>query len=284
MGEPLPKPDHELPSYGRSLVLTVTGALMVIVFLLQTVIAFVQRSTAKGFWASITNSDVRAWIAAAETAAWRLKWVVIPVTIVVLWGTRKIYRSMLRSPESYCGLGYARAGFVTSAAVPLLIALLIGVTVPERLAQRRDSNEAGENALAYATDRVLGQYEKMFGTKPPDTKALHRLPDPDGSIASLIKALETAEYKPSADLAAAPTKNPQPPRGAVIRNAAFSPTVEVPSESFSFTNYELRLPGPDKILGNEDDRLVRDGVIVSDDTKATKPVATSATATKATKQ
>jgi hypothetical protein len=284
VGEPLPKPDRELPSYGRSLLLTVTGALMVIVFLVQTVIEFVQRSTAKGFWASIANSDIRAWIAAAETAAWRLKWVAIPVTILVLWGTRKIYRSMLRSPESFCGFGYARAGFVTSAAVPLFIALLIGVTVPERLTQRRDANEAAEKALAYATDRILDQYEKTFGTKPPDTKALSRLPDPDGSIAILMKELETADYKPSVDLAAAPTKNPQPPRGAVIRNAAFSPSAEVPSESFSFTNYELRLPGPDKVLGNEDDLLVRDGVIISNDTKATKPIATSATATKATKR
>src|SRR6185436_8831997 len=32
VGEALPKPEHELPSYGRSLVLSVMGALLVLVF------------------------------------------------------------------------------------------------------------------------------------------------------------------------------------------------------------------------------------------------------------
>ncbi len=44
VGEALPKPEHELPSYGRSLLLAVTGLLMVLVFLTQTIIALVQRA------------------------------------------------------------------------------------------------------------------------------------------------------------------------------------------------------------------------------------------------
>lgn len=275
MGEPLPKPDHELPSYGRSLLLSVIGTLMVIVLFVETIMAFVQRgATFFGFW---------SWVAAAETAAWRLKWVAIPATIFVLWGTRRLYRSLLQSPESYCGLGYARAGFVASASVPLMIALLIGVTVPERLRLRQDAKDASMNALVYATDRVLLQYQKEFGTFPADKKDLARLPDPNGSIAALLRDLEAAEYKPSADLAAVPIKNPQPPRVAVIRNAAFTPPAEAPTESLSFTNYELRLAGPDNVRGTEDDLVVRDGVItsVSDDNR---PVATRATAAKATKR
>jgi hypothetical protein len=256
---------------------------MAIVFIAQTIISFVQLSTAKSFLASIANSDLRAWIAAAETAAWRLKWVAIPVTAVVFWGTRKIYRSMLHSRESFCGFGYARAGFVTSAMVPLMIALLIGVTIPERIRQHDMAIEAGNNALGYGYDRVLNQYREEFGALPSDKKDLARLPDPDGSIAALLRELEAAEYKPTADLAAAPTKNPQPPRGAVIRTAAFSPAAE-PTESVAFTNYELRMPGPDKTLGTDDDLVIRDGVIVSNEIKPKNPVATSATATKATKQ
>lgn len=247
---------------------------MVIAFLIETVIAFVQRATGSFGFSS--------WIGAAETAAWRLKWIALPVTIVVLWGTRKIYRAMLQSPASYCGFRYARAGFLASAALPLVIALLIGVTVPERLRHRQVANEAGQNALAYATNRVLLQYQKEFGTFPADKKDLGRLPDPDGSIARLLRELDAAEYKPSADLAAVPTKNPQPQRGTVIRNAAFTPAASAPAESLSFTNYELRLPGPDKVRGNEDDLVIRDGII-STSTEDVTPVATRATASKGLK-
>ena len=30
----------------------------------------------------------------------------------------------------------------------------------------------------------------------------------------------------------------------------------------SFTSYELRLPGPDKILNNDDDIIIREGVVM----------------------
>ena len=82
VGEPLPRPEHELPSYARSLMLTVSGTLMVLVFLTQTIIALVQRST-RGATSSLALAsmfpfDWWSWLAAAETAAWRLKWVMIP--------------------------------------------------------------------------------------------------------------------------------------------------------------------------------------------------------------
>src|ERR1051326_1784851 len=63
VGEPLPKPAYELPSYGRALILSVSGLLIVLVFLVQTIIAMAQRATGWfAFW---------SWVGAAETAAWR---------------------------------------------------------------------------------------------------------------------------------------------------------------------------------------------------------------------
>ena len=44
VGEALPKPENELPYYGRSLLLAVIGTLMVAVFLTQTIIALVQKA------------------------------------------------------------------------------------------------------------------------------------------------------------------------------------------------------------------------------------------------
>jgi hypothetical protein len=63
-----------------------------------------------------------------------------------------------------------------------------------------------------------------------------------------------------------PKQKPRTLRGAVIRNASLNTAADDSlsdslGEGLSFTNYELRLPGPDKITGTEDDLVVRDGVI-----------------------
>ncbi len=267
VGEALPKPEHELPSYGRSLLLAVTGLLMVLVFLTQTIIALVQRAprvTPTLSLSSVIPWDIWSWVAAGETAAWRLKWIAIPVTIIVLWGSLKIYRSMLKSPARFCGLGYAKTGLMASALVPVLIAVLIGVTVPERLRQRQLGLQAASYALGYRVDRALLEYSARFGTLPADLKDLRRLPDADGSIAAALSNLDASAYKPSADLAALPKRKPHTLRGAVIRNASLdTATDDSPGEGLSFTNYDLPLPGADKLMGTEDDLIVRDGVIIA---------------------
>jgi hypothetical protein len=235
------------------------------VFLTQTIVAITQTST-RGATSnlaafSMIPFDLSSWIAAAETAAWRLKWVMIPITVLVLFGSRKLYRSMLAEPSRFCGQRYARNGYLASATIPLLILILIGVTVPERLRHRQWGIEARTKALGYATDRVLLEYRDKFGTLPSDKTDLARLPDPDGSIAALLKEIDASEYKVSAEVAAVPTQRPRPLRGAVIRNASLGTTGDEPlSEALSFTNYELRLPGADKLLNTEDDLIVLDGV------------------------
>jgi hypothetical protein len=265
VGEALPKPEHELPSYGRSLLLAVTGCLMVLVFLTQTVIALVQRApsvTSKLALFSVLPLDFWSWVAAGQTAAWRLKWIALPLTIVVLSGSLKIYRSMLKSPARFCGLRYARTGLVASALVPVLIAVLIGVTVPERLRQRQDGLQAASYAMGYRVARAQLEYNARFGTLPAELNDLRRLPDPDGSIAAALSILDPSTYKPSADLAALPKQKSRNLRGAVIRNASLdTATDDLPGEGLSFTNYELRLPGADKLMGTEDDLIVKDGVI-----------------------
>ena len=266
VGEPLPRPEHELPSYARSLVLAITGTLMVLIFLTQTIIALVQRSTRSATsslaLASIVPLDLWPWIAAAETAAWRLKWVMIPITVLVLFGSRKLYRSLLAEPSRFCGQRYARRGYLASAGVPLLIVILIGVTVPERLRRRQDGIEAGINAQIHRTDRALDEYRQKFGTLPSDLKDLSRLPDADGSLAAALKNIDASGYAVNSEVAAVPTKKPRPLRGAVILNASVAPAGdETLSGGISFTNYELRLPGVDKVLNTEDDLIVRDGVI-----------------------
>jgi hypothetical protein len=275
VGEPLPKPERELPSYARSLILAVTGFLMVVVFLTQTVIALIQRAT------------INLWsvIAAAETAAWRLKWAAIPATILVLWFSRKVYRSMLQSPERFCGFRMARTGLAASAVVPVLIAVLIGVTVPERLRQRADAAEAGTIVVGRTIDRAIFEYKMRFERVPNDLNDLKQLPDPDGSIAAALAVIDVESnptaYKPTVDVAA--SQKPQSFRGAALRKASLSTDDNPMGEGLAFTNYELPLPGPDKIFGTEDDMILRDGLITKA-SEATKPILSTTASAKPEKR
>ncbi len=263
VGEPLPRPEHELPSFGRSLVLTVMGSLMALTFLTQTFLSLTQRSsrgaTSNLAFFSMIPLDFWSWVAAAETAAWQLKWAMIPVTLVVILGGRKLYRSIAQAPTRFCGVRFARAGFLASAIVPIMVVFFIGITVPERLRQREDGIQAGFNAQGYRIDRALGDYRTKFGTLPSELKDLSRLPDTDGSLAAALQNLDTSGYEARAEIAS--KQKPQPLRGTVIRNASLTITDDLPNEAVSFTNYVLPLAGADKVLGTEDDLIVRDGVI-----------------------
>ncbi|HYV82039.1 MAG TPA: hypothetical protein VE931_00915 [Pyrinomonadaceae bacterium] len=255
VGEPLPKPAQELPSYGRALLLAVSGSLAVLVFVSQTLIAFFQRPEGWGFW---------NWVAAGETAAWRLKWVSIPVLFAVLWIGRKLYRSILNQPERFCGLKYARRGLLASSVVTLLIALLIGITVPARMEQRRLSKEAGIRAQGYAIELAMAQYKLKYKTYPADLRSLlDRTPDADGTLAAALLNIDPNSYHTYVDVAANSTEKTRMRRGTVIRKASFSPDVDdTPSGGLAFTNYALVLPGEDKLYGTEDDWIIQDGMIM----------------------
>jgi hypothetical protein len=237
------------------LVLSVTGSLVALVFVVQTIIAFAQKwSGSFGFW---------NWVAAGETAAWRLKWTAVPVLFVILWFGRKIYRSILSQPERFCGVKYARHGLLASATVAMLIALLIGITVPTRLEHRSWAQEAAMRAQGYAIERALYEYQVRYKTYPAALKDLQqRIPDPDGTLAAALADLDPSTYRPTSAVAAVEPVKSRRMGGVDIRKASFSSaTDDSPSGGFSFTNYSLPLPGEDKILGTEDDWIVWDGMV-----------------------
>jgi hypothetical protein len=271
VGEPLPKPAYELPSYGRALILAVTGSLVALIFVVQLLIAFVQKwSGSLGFW---------TWVAAGETAAWRLKWIAIPSLFLILWFGRKLYRSILSQPQRFCGVTYARRGLLASATVAMLIALLIGITVPARLEHRRLAKEAAVLAQGYTIERALFEYRVKYHSLPADFKTLQeRVSDPDGSLAEALKDLDPLAYKPSADVAVNSSERSRKMRGGVIRNASLSATDDTPPGGLAFNNYVLRLPGADKIPGNDDDWIVDNGVLkrYSDSAKGSVGMSVSA--------
>ena len=255
VGEPLPRPAHELPSYGRAFVLAVAGSLTVLLFVTQTIIAiFSKHLDPFGAW---------SWIAAGQTAAWRLKWVSMPLLILTVWLGRKLYRSIKQQPEKFCGLKHARRGLFASSLVVVLIALLIGVTVPQRLRQRELAKDAAWKAYYHTFERAVLEYQVRYQTLPAETAdLLKRIPDPDGSLAEALRHIDPSGYRPSADFAANAAAKPQSLRGAAIRRVSLSSaTDDLPAGGLAFTTYELQLPGEDQVLGTEDDWIAQNGIL-----------------------
>lgn len=185
---------------------------------------------------------------------------------MTLWLGRKLYRSIKQEPERFCGVKYARRGLLASATVSLVVAVLIGVTVPARLEKRRIAIEATHHARYLTIAAAMLEYRLIYKTVPDESRwreELAKLPDLDGSIAEALRTIDVAEYQPRAEVAAVSTQKSTALRGAVIRRASLSSATDDSTPAgLAFTQYDLRLPGEDKILGNEDDWIDRDGVVM----------------------
>lgn len=269
VGEPLARPEFELPAYGRGVLVGAMGLVLLLSFMLSTLFAFFEQTPVTiGFWPLVS---------AAETAAWRLKWFAVPFAIVALWGGSLVYRTIRRERVRFAGHDFARCGLAASALVLVMIATFIGLTVPERLRQRQRGIEAAVEAQGYTLQRALLEYRAQYKTYPTTFKDLQDgLADTDGSIAIALSNIDPSTYKPSANLADASTAKPRRLRGAALRRASTNnSTDDAVNERISFTNYEVRLPGADKIANTDDDWVMRDGVFVRPSKSAGGPSGSS---------
>jgi hypothetical protein len=115
-------------------------------------------------------------------------------------------------------------------------------------------------------DLALFRYQLEHKTLPDQStvkEELSTLSDPDGSIAAALAVIDLQGYQPRAEVAAVAGEKSRSLRGVAIRKASFnSSTDDSTPAGLAFTHYELRLAGDDKIFGNDDDYIVRDGVIM----------------------
>ncbi|HEX8709968.1 MAG TPA: hypothetical protein VF723_17135 [Pyrinomonadaceae bacterium] len=269
VGEPLSRPLKELPFYGRALLVSTVGAATLITFLVSTIAALLENHPVKlDFW---------SWVSAAETAAWQLKWIALPVSALALWGGALLCASIRRAPLRFAGLRAAEGGLAASALVALMIAVFIGATIPERLRKRERGMEAGIYSQGYTIQRALLEYRERYGTLPATLDELKLgLPDRDGSIAAALANIDSTAYSPGADIASLPKKKARNLRGSALRNASMRSTDDGPAGGLAFTKYEMRLPGQDKKLGTEDDWVIRNGVVSRPSEIAQQPATSDA--------
>jgi len=254
IGPPLARPEHQLTSYGRAVLTLVAGVVMTLVFLVSVATTLIQ---SKKF--SIQFGTI---VTVGEVVAWSLKWIALPAAIVVFWSSARMIQSIKLQPARFSGLRMARGGFVSAIVTTITVATLIGVTLPERYRRHQWAVEAETNARIYTVNRALLEFKERYGTYPSALDDLNKLPDPYGVIAEAVRNTDPAGYQPSSPpLAAASTKvKTLPLRGGALRAANDETTTD---HAVSFTNYDLRLAGEDKIMFTSDDLIVRDGVIMS---------------------
>lgn len=266
VGPPLAKAEHELPSFGRAGVAFASGLAMSGTFLVLLVAVFIEKKPgAIGFWTLMT---------AGEIVAWRVKWAALPIAIAVIWISARIVRSIKQNPTRFIGLHGARMGLVAACVVTLLVAALIGITIPDRLRQRQDSLDAAQHARLYTLHLALLEYRELHGTYPTDPDrwidALRALPDPHGRIAEALRFVDPNGYQATAQVAAASTKSkPLVTSGLALRKA--SSAINPEPASVSFTSYELRMPSEHRALASDDDFVLRDGVINQSPSSTTAP-------------
>ena len=258
VGPPLAKAEYELPSYGRATLTFVAGGAMTVAFLGLVIATLFQNGN--------FTVNVERLLNAGQIAAWQIKWVALPVAIIVLWGAAGLVGSIKKNPTRFAGLRAGRVGLASALVATLMIASLIGMTVPERLRRHGWALQAGSDARDYTLVRAMNEYRELHGSVPSDpdelVKELRTLPDPDGSIARALQGLDAGGYKPGAVVAAASTKSkPQVLRTSALRNAE-TRGVQPLTQPLTFNTYELRTPGPDKVINTDDDSIIRDGIIL----------------------
>ena len=257
VGPPLARPERELPGYGRALASAGAGLVLLVASLAAFVGALLRRETF-----SLSPS---ALLRAAETAAWELKWTALPLSLVCVYLCARLCHGVAGDAARFAGLRLARAGVALSSVFALLLASLVGVTVPERLRTRELARRASDEALLYAGDRALARYRARFGTYPASASDLKRLNDPECRLATVVAQMEAGEYKPQADLASL-SEGRAKSRGrrasALVRARANSNADDSLGAGLVLTNYELILPGRDRLIGTADDLRVRDGRVL----------------------
>lgn len=253
VGPPLARPEHELPSFGRSALAFTIGTVMFLTFVGLLIAAFIENKSSFGFWTLVT---------AGEIAAWRVKWVVMFGSLAALCVTARMVRSISQNPLRFIGLVPAQIGLGGVLTVMFLVVAFIGITVPERLRQREYSIEAAISARGHTINRALLEYRELHGTLPTENyvRALSDLPDPDGSIAEALRFVDPNGYAPTAKLAVAPGKSKPSIRTVALRNADGPSNPEPPSVSFN--SYDLYLPSEHRWFAADDDYVMRDGVIM----------------------
>ncbi len=235
------------------------SALLAFAFLVSFAVAFVERG--------VFPLSAEGFVTAFEDATWRLKYTLLPFSILGLWANWLITKRMRREPARFVGHRVAHVGLALTAVVLFVSVAGFGINIPERLRERRIAREAANSALLYASHRAILDYQARYGTYPATLEDLRKLPDANRSIARALDHLSSSDYRPTAPPTAqlTATSRNRSARSSTAKLRYANRRANAPDGAevaVSFNGYELAWPGEDKIFGTADDRVMQDGLLL----------------------
>jgi hypothetical protein len=166
------------------------------------------------------------------------KWVAF-AGVAVIWAALRAVRLARREPDWYGGLRTSAATLAISVVASVGLASYGLSRIPQALDNFRLRREAATHAAMYNYWNALEAYKSKFGSYPKNAQDFKKL---TGVGAPLDDWARSIKYQSYTDAIA--------DRSIAINGVPFS-------------NFELRSAGPDGVLGNDDDIVMRDGLFFS---------------------
>jgi len=186
---------------------------------------------------------VAAALAVAFAALVFTSWAALGVVFPILL-SRRAFLLTKRDRLTYGGYRAATATLELSLAATILLGSYAVIRIPVYLERQQISQQAAERAKGLHVASLLEQYRSQNdGSYPKDLEPIKQL---DGGSLPPEFWSKMVSYKASGEVAANR-------RGAGDAGLG----------SMAFNDFELRLAGPDGILGTDDDIIMRDGLFYS---------------------
>lgn len=251
VAEPLAKPDNVLPGLGAAFGALALPLLVITIFLLTWLFAS-DMKVIRVIMVSLFGEGLKAtrdllqfdpklpYYRIVSFDAWRLAFylsvVLIPLSLAGLWLAWRARKLILLNPVKFGGQRIANASLALSALLIMMLSASVISSIPRLLETRTARQVAATRATFYQLQRQLREYRELYGYYPTELSDLQQLP---GSALTQVDYWEKpVVYVPNAVVAS--------------------------TESASgFSNYQLISAGPDGVVGNADDIVLQDGVIVS---------------------
>jgi hypothetical protein len=163
-------------------------------------------------------------------------WLALGVVLAVVL-SRRAWRLAKLSPEEYGGYKTAAGTLILSLAGTVGLASYAIIRIPDYIERREIRLRAAERARALHVASLLEQYRAKFDEYPRDLEPIRKM---DGGSLPPEFWNKLTVYK-----------------GVMGQVAAKG------SAPAQVTGFELRLAGPDGVIGTEDDIVMRDGIFYS---------------------
>jgi hypothetical protein len=260
VAEPLAKPDNILPGQGASFAALAIPLLVItsflVIWLFTNDMKVIRVAMVSLFGESLKSTRellqldpklpfYRIFSFDAYRLSFYLSAVLLPLSLAGIWMARRARRLIQHNPAKFGGLRVANVSLTLSVLLTVVLSASVISSIPRLIETRQARQIAATRAGFYELQRHLLQYREKYGYYPTELSDLQKLPG---------VSLNQTDYWEKQII--------------YVPNAVVAST----ESASGFSNYQLVSAGPDGIVGNTDDIVLQDGVIVSSSAERELPM------------